>query len=1226
LDIQGSDIVAYHLNRPKVSASFVVTLVLLIALIVTFWIYAMAEMALDRAREQRFTTLVLAHELRQSSDELTRMVRTYAVTGNPVFKTYYQDILAIRDGKKPRPAHYGNSYWDLVSAGQPPPPATAGRSVALLELIRQTGVDEAELNKLEEAKASSDRLSARELEIMTLIESLGANREADLSRARLMLFGDAYHEAKADIMRPIDEFISLTDRRARDAISAAEGRATLFRVVFVAFGLSLILMLWRSYRFQRYILGGSASEVHDRIVKLGQGDFSSSSPVSPARRQSVLGWLAETGRKLSELTQAQEIAAERYRRILSVSKDAFWLADADSGRLLDANDAAAAMLGYPLAQLRTMRIADFDVAFNPAEPQGRLVRIMAEGGGLFESRQRTAAGTVIDVEVSMSLDSKSRTLLAFLRDITARKQAEVAFRDSEEKFRLAFENANTGMCLVDLQGRLTKVNDKMSLIFGYSSHELEGMSVNDLAIPEDSALSPSFTQNAIQGIEVSRTFEKRYRHRLGHVITAEVASSMVSDSQGKPLYFISQVEDITRRKQAEQEIQALNARLEQRVAERTAQLKAEIISHKQAKEKVRAFAERLEHEVEVRTAQLNAANAALLDSEVRHRLVTDSMIDVVWIMDRDRVIIYVSPSVEKLRGYTSEETLKQSMAEILTPDSLGLAEEYLDGVESRVQAGDSPDSFRGELELFCKDGTTVAVETTASPLFGDDGSLLGIAGVHRDISARRRIEIALARERELLRQAEHMAQIGSWEWNVGIDSWMFSPSWLRLHGAEGCPPQTWDDLRAIAHPDDLKTILQALDDALERTGIYDLEHRIIRRTDGTIRSVRARGLVERDSRGQAEILYGVVQDITEQKQHEAQLRHAYLAAEKANAAKSEFLAHMSHEIRTPLNGLLGLVQIMSRENLTDDQREILSRLYGAGESLVHILNDILDLSKIEAGQLPIEQCPFELGLLLNKIDGIYRGRTHEAGLELRIDASLAPTGLLSGDARRLEQILANLVDNALKFTRQGTIIVGVKAIEAYETAVRLRFEVRDTGIGIAPETLSQLFTPFTQADTNITRRFGGTGLGLSISKRLAELMGGTIGVESRVGHGSLFWFELPLARAAENAQSEPPAPTPNPLAGPRLAGLHVLVVDDSAMNRELIEQLLALEGGRATSVADGEQAVDLLKTRSAEFDAVLMDVRMPVMDGLTATRVIRADLGLTDLPIIAVTAGVLAEQ
>ena len=386
--------------------------------------------------------------------------------------------------------------------------------------------------------------------------------------------------------------------------------------------------------------------------------------------------------------------------------------------------------------------------------------------------------------------------------------------------------------------------------------------------------------------------------------------------------------------------------------------------------------------------------------------------------------------------------------------------------------------------------------------------------------------------------------------------------------------------------------------------------------------VAANGAIER--------LLATGVDITERNRHEQALRQAREAAEAANRAKSEFLAHMSHEMRTPLNAVLGLAQVLDREPLTANQADMVGRIQSAGQSLLGIINDVLDLSKIEAGQLRLQPRPFTLETLLTKLDSLLGQAARAKGLALRVEGPAMTPGWLLGDGLRLEQVLVNLTGNAIKFTEAGEVVIRVatrgdgRGDDA--TRIRLRCEVWDTGIGIAPAALAGLFEPFTQAEADNGRRFGGTGLGLAISKRLVELMGGEIGAKSQAGAGSTFWFELPLARAAAGESVSEPGSTPPRPAGPRLTGLRVLVVDDSALNRDVVERALGLEGALTTLAADGQQAVQLLRASHAAFDAVLMDIQMPVMDGLIATRLIRGELGLTNLPVIAFTAGVLPEQ
>ena len=396
--------------------------------------------------------------------------------------------------------------------------------------------------------------------------------------------------------------------------------------------------------------------------------------------------------------------------------------------------------------------------------------------------------------------------------------------------------------------------------------------------------------------------------------------------------------------------------------------------------------------------------------------------------------------------------------------------------------------------------------------------------------------------------------------------------------------------------------------------------------DGRRRPVEMTIYYHGGSEGAEPRLIGFMSDIAQRKEAELALRDAKETSEAANAAKSEFLANMSHEIRTPLNAILGLNYLLKQEDPAPGQLARLDKMEIAGRHLLSLINDILDLSKIEAGRMDLEHASFHLSTVLDNVASIIRDSAASKGLILEVDPDGVPLWLW-GDVTRLRQALLNFAGNAVKFTERGTISLRSVLLADEGGELLVRFEVADTGIGLSPEQQERLFQSFEQADGSISRKFGGTGLGLALTKRLVELMGGRVGLDSTAGVGSTFWFSVPLQRGHGPT---PIAPTVNRVAGAesrlrsRHRGARVLLAEDNAINVEVVLEMLHAVGIDVTVVENGRQAVD--RAGHQTFDLILMDMQMPELDGIEATRLIRTLPQWTERPIIALTANAFAED
>jgi PAS domain S-box-containing protein len=519
-------------------------------------------------------------------------------------------------------------------------------------------------------------------------------------------------------------------------------------------------------------------------------------------------------------------------------------------------------------------------------------------------------------------------------------------------------------------------------------------------------------------------------------------------------------------------------------------------------------------------------------------------------------------------------------------------------------------------------GIDVWLQTDLKPWRNATGEIGGVALSSSDVTELAEALDRSERSEERLTLAMQLADIHVWEMDyvrrelikVGAEDTFFER------------PQTFEglarDIYSGLDPRDRDTAA----DAWRRHQLdgkpYHTVYRM-NRTDG--KEVWAQGaarLLSGDD-GRPVRLIGALQNITDRKRVEIELIQARNDAEAANTAKSTFLATMSHEIRTPLNGVLGMAQAMAADDLSPVQRERLSVIRESGEALLAVLNDVLDLSKIEAGRLDLEQSDFDLKDLARGAHAVFSAIACAQGLAFDLTIEDSAGGVYRGDPARVRQILYNLISNALKFTERGEVRVVVS-----RCGEGLSFKVADTGIGIAPGPLGKLFGRFEQADASTSRRYGGTGLGLAICRQLTELMGGDISVESELGKGTVFTFSLPLLRVADSRDEVQPGLSPSP-GDDGVTGetIRVLAAEDNEVNQLVLKTLLQQVGITPVIVADGAQAIAAWAAET--WDVILMDVQMPEVDGPTAARAIReqeAVTGRTRTPIIALTANAMSHQ
>ena len=742
------------------------------------------------------------------------------------------------------------------------------------------------------------------------------------------------------------------------------------------------------------------------------------------------------------------------------------------------------------------------------------------------------------------------------RLITQQHQLETALRDSEAVYLSLVESLPLSVVRKDTQGNVEYANQQACEHTGLSLEELIGKSDFDL-YPAD--LAQKYSHDDQEVIKSGKLFHDVERHQVGSdkQIYVEVWKAPVHSGAGDVTGIQVMYWDITSQKDTE-------------------------------------------HQIEFEKFLLNT--------------LLDSVPDFIYFKDVESRFIRLSRSCTSRLGIEDpQEAIGLSDADFLSPD---LAKKTLSDEQAIMESG-LP--IQGDIECETHPGQPEAFcSTTKVPLTDKRGHLIGTFGISRDITEQFVAERELSRERDLLKTIIDNVPDLIYVKDRSGRFVTANASLLKLLGLD-CQTEIVGKTDYDFSPPEFACHYVSDDQNVMQNGepLFDREETHRSETGDDLWLLTTKVPLYNSQREVIGVV-GIAHDITNRKRATQELLEAKQLADKANRAKSDFLANMSHEIRTPMNAIIGMTELVLETPLNDDQRNYLSMVRQSADALLLVINDILDFSKIEAGKMELEERVFDIRQSLGDTMKTLGLKAHAKGLELAFRVTPSVPEMLLGDAGRLRQVLVNLVGNAVKFTQSGEVLVEVDHVVDREDQHVIRFSVKDTGIGIAPDKLDQVFHEFEQADSSTTRRFGGTGLGLAISSRIVALMGGAIIVESEEGRGSRFSFEVPFSRVSPNEETVAKRGTVV------VGGTSVLIIDDNRTNRLILEEILSSWGLLATMVDSGQAALDELRTANRldqPYGLVISDINMPGMSGYDLIARVRQEDAIKDTPIIVLTSG-----
>ncbi|MDR2839297.1 MAG: PAS domain S-box protein [Azonexus sp.] len=755
-------------------------------------------------------------------------------------------------------------------------------------------------------------------------------------------------------------------------------------------------------------------------------------------------------------------------------------------------------------------------------------------------------------------DTLNANMAEFHREIEIRREAEHKVDAQLALTQTIIDNIPAAVFYLDENGRFRGYNQIAAKMFRYDRSEMLGKRIADIRVFADDRRDYANAE-AMQVIAETGHVEREFSVNLyGNQRDVFYSVTGFLGLDGKPAGSVAVMVDVSLTKQAER-------------------------AARQAEAELRANRSLFENFVEY-----NRAGLFMKDTEGKFLLVNRR-----W---------------EEITGCSRDQVVGQKTVIDIVSEPLGRS--YVESDNRILRTGESE-----EAEIIGPDGRNYLCVKFVTR--DDDGNISSLCGLLTDITERKRLEQKLIEGEARFRRMLQDSPVG-----VGIYTLDCLIRFCNYKFAEllGRPKAKILDHKITEFWPGFEICLTSTNRTIEPdTVLQNVEMELLRPDGGSSWILMNARVIEYE--GQSCLLVWLY-DITTRRAAESAIRHAKELAEEATRTKSEFLANMSHEIRTPMNAIIGMGHLMQKTEMTERQSDYLNKIQKSCQHLLGIIDEILDFSKIEAGKLVIERVEFELQGVLDTMRNMIAEGVKTKGLELHFAVDKDTPTILYGDPLRLGQILVNYANNAVKFTDRGKIDISVRVIEQNEKDALLHIAVTDTGIGLSAEQQARLFTSFQQADASTTRRYGGTGLGLAISKRLADLMGGAVGVDSVPGEGSTFWLQIRLDKVAPGS-ARPSAADADLAAGELEAvrGARILLVEDNLLNQEVAHTILSDEGFHVDIANDGKEAIAMLE--QSPYDLVLMDMQMPVMDGITATRLLRQDERYDRLPIIAMTANAM---